>query len=100
MTKIVFLISEEGLDFSINNAEIVICLEGKKVSFHLMLQLQKKNKNKCIKDVYIKKNDMKLEKKPKNNNSITLRIRKLFLEKRHTSDSRKENTNNSTGISI
>ena len=42
MTKIVFLISEEGLDFSINNAEIVICLEGKKVSFHLMLQLQKK----------------------------------------------------------
>lgn len=44
MTKIVFLLTEEGPDFSINNAEIVICLEGKKVGFHLMPHLQKKQK--------------------------------------------------------
>ena len=43
---------------------------------------------------------MKLEKKLKNKNSITLRMRKVFLEKRHISDSRKEKTNNSTSISI
>lgn len=63
MTKIVFLISEEGPDFSINNAEIVICLEGKKVSFHLMLHLQKKTETNVLKMYDIKKNDMKLEKK-------------------------------------
>lgn len=46
MTKIVFLVNGEGPDFSINNAEVVICLEGKKVGFHLMPHLQKKQKQK------------------------------------------------------